>query len=390
MNLGLRYDLQRGVFNQDLDRSISPFIEPGQRGDNNNFGPRIGFAFDAGGDGRSVLRGGYGLYYDNIRTLPQFDERRNFQYIYLFISNPSYPDPFGGRSFLEFATTAAPSITVANNRYVNPYAHHANIGFTRQVGADIALSVDFDFHRGLAYRSVRDINYPVSVGGPRPNRAYARITEIGNLGETKYRALYLRFDKRYSHRWQFLASYTLANAQDYPDGLPADHRNVAADWGPDQTDRRHRLVLSGIVSLPYGIQLSAVTDLRTSPPFDVTAGTDLNRDTIGGDRPPGITRNQGCRDLDFSALNAYRASLGLAPVSEGNIQCSGYASVDLRASKSFNLGRNRMFEIFLQGFNMLNRANFNNPVGNVRSSSFGRPVSVRAPRQLEFAMRFYF
>ncbi len=390
LNLGLRYDLQTGVFNKDLDSSISPFIDAAARGDNNNFGPRFGFAYDLTGDGRSVMRGGYGLYYDNIRTLPQFGERRNFQYINLQIRNPGYPNPFGGRDFLEFASTAAPGITITDNGYVNPYSHQANVSFTRQISSDLAMSVDFNYTKGNAYRSVRDIDIFPGPGLPRPNPEYARITEVGNLGATEYKAMFIRLDKRFADDWQLMASYTLSKSDDYPDGFPQDHTNVDNDWGPDSTDRRHRAVISGIWMLPYGIELSGIADIRSARPVNVTAGTDLNGDAISGDRPPGVTRNQGCRDLDFGAVNAYRQSIGLSAVNEGAFECPNYFNVDFRLSKRFSIGGPRDLELFVQAFNLLNRAHFAIPVGNVRSGAFGTSVSAGFPRQVELAARIHF
>jgi hypothetical protein len=223
---------------------------------------------------------------------------------------------------LDFASDAPESVQVTANDFVNHYSHQFNVGFSQQFGSDLALSVDCNYNRRLACRSSRDLNIMTEPGGPRRNPKYAGVQVIGNEGETLYRELLLRFEKRYSNNWQFLASYTLGKEEDYPDGYPAHHFNAEADWGPDPTDRRHRLVLSGIATLPCDIQVSAVANLRSNLPFNTTAVTDLNGDTIGGDRPPGTTRNQGCRNLDCAALNSYRTSLGLGPVSEGDIDCA--------------------------------------------------------------------
>ena len=124
--------------------------------------------------------------------------------------------------------------------------------------------------------------------------------------------------------------------------------------------------------------------------MDIRAGTDLNGDAISGDRPPGVTRNQGCRDLDFGAVNAYRQSIGLSAVNESAFECPNYFNVDFRLSKRFGLGGARDLELFVQAFNLFNRAHFAIPVGNVRSGAFGTAVSAGFPRQVELAARIHF
>ncbi len=93
------------------------------RGDGNNFGPRIGAAWDATGDGRTNVHAGYGLFYENMRTLQNFGELTWPQSRQIIISNPSFPDALQGRSRDQFVSTAPPNITVMDNDNVSAYAH---------------------------------------------------------------------------------------------------------------------------------------------------------------------------------------------------------------------------------------------------------------------------
>jgi hypothetical protein len=136
-------------------------------------------------------------------------------------------------------------------------------------------------------------------------------------------------------------------------------------------------------------------DLRSSLPFQVNTGTDVNRDTYTNDLAPGTAFRSGCRDLNVDAANSYLSAIGAAGVSEGDIECPGFANLDLRGSKFFNLAGGQRFEIIVQALNLLNRANFNVPIGNLRSSSFGQVTeilpNINAPsRQIEVAVRFAF
>jgi hypothetical protein len=403
-NLGLRYDLQVGPFNEDILDIDFPMEIPfhqgaDQRGDFNNIGPRIGFAWDPTETGRTVIKGGYGLFYDNIRTLlSMLGERTWHQAQTIIIANPGYPDPLGGRSREEFVSTAPPNIEVMANDFENPYAHHFNLGASRQLTSDFALSVDFTYVRRYADLNtapVVNINYP--IGGVRPYPQFGRVDEERSTQENRYKGFFVKLDKRFADRYQYLVSYTWSDSEDrqFRNDDLTQAGFVMSDWYPAQADRRHRLVASGIVQLPYDIQLSAIMDLRSSLPFQVNTGTDVNRDTYTNDLAPGTAFRSGCRDLNVDAANSYLSAIGAAGVSEGDIECPGFANLDLRGSKFFNLAGGQRFEIIVQALNLLNRANFNVPIGNLRSSSFGQVTeilpNINAPsRQIEVAVRFAF
>ena len=103
LNLGLRWDKETGSYNEGVNpasfpRPIPYLGNPGDRGQSHNFGPRFGFAWDITGEAKNVVRGGYGIYYNNIQTLLNFPENRNISQCSVLIVNPTYPDPYGGKS----------------------------------------------------------------------------------------------------------------------------------------------------------------------------------------------------------------------------------------------------------------------------------------------------
>jgi outer membrane receptor protein involved in Fe transport len=107
LNLGVRYDLQYGSFNQNMDLSLYPkplpFIDPPTRHDHNNVQPRLGFAWDLTSTGSSVMRGSWGIYNGTVRNGTFGTELANLLQSNINIRNPSYPDPYGGRPPLDFA-----------------------------------------------------------------------------------------------------------------------------------------------------------------------------------------------------------------------------------------------------------------------------------------------
>ena len=150
--------------------------------------------------------------------------------------------------------------------------------------------------------------------------------------------------------------------------------------------------MSGTVQLPWTVQLSAILDLRSSLPFNPGTTVDINKDGYAADVPSGVALRSGCRDLNLSAVNAYRATFGLAPVD--TVACPSYQDVDLRLSKSIPFQGHR-FELIAQLFNLTNHTNFATPVSNPLSKTFGQVNQIlpyiNAPsRQGEIAVRFEF
>ena len=111
VNLGLRYERLYGSPNEDLDPNDFPrplpFVDVSERGDKNNFGPRLGVAWDLRGDGGTVVRSAYGMYYGHIRLLGTLPEFNNFKTFTVTINNPPYPDPFNGRDPADFIVAAS-------------------------------------------------------------------------------------------------------------------------------------------------------------------------------------------------------------------------------------------------------------------------------------------
>src|SRR6186997_924043 len=132
-----------------------------------------------------------------------------------------------------------------------------------------------------------------------------------------------------------MVSYAFTDSDDNnPMGRYLDPFDLSLDDGPSNGERRHAIVASGSVLIPWGITLGTVWSYRTQRPWSATAGSDLNRDTFNTDLVPGTTRNSGSRNLDLDAVNAYRASIGRAPISDSQIDTSRINIMDMRVSKS--------------------------------------------------------
>jgi Carboxypeptidase regulatory-like domain/TonB dependent receptor-like, beta-barrel len=426
LNLGLRYDLQKGSFNEDIPELLAKIqdklgrggsfpVDPSVvaqpksgRGDFNNFGPRVGLAWDPANNGITNIHAGYGMFYDNIRTLTNFGELTWPQAQQIVITRttcagcPTFPDPFGGRTRESFLSTAPPNITVMSNASVNAYAHQFNVGVNRILTRDVALSADFTFVDRFSDRDTVDPNIPDQTTRARLYPQFGRVSFWQSTADNTYRALLLKVEKRMSGNYQYLVSYTLSSADDnnFISTLGDQYGFTKFDR-PGAADRRHRLVVSGILALPWEMQVSAIGDFRSSLPFSPSSSLDLNSDGYTGDLPGGILPGSGCRSLNIDGINAFRIGRNLTPVTE--VDCPGFSNLDLRFSKYFRIGPTARVEFIAQLFNIFNTANFATPNTSITSgndATSGRPLfgtsqallaNINAPsRQAEFAVRVQF
>jgi hypothetical protein len=411
VDVGLRYDRQFGSFNENITldprvvaavQALGSTANNKSRGDANNFGPRIGVVWDAGGKGNSIVRAGFGVYYDNIRTLNNMiGEQRNFAQYTIAIVNPAYPDPYQGKDPLTFASTAPANLNVLADNFRNPQAENYTVGLTQKLGPDLSFHVDGVYTHTDGDRIKYDLNLPNPTTGLRPLPQYGFIDQDRSILSSDYKALFLRLDKRLSNHYTYLVSYTLAKANDVGSRATnnggffhvTDPTNPGLDAGPADTDRRHSLVASGTGLLPWNMTLGAVWTYRSAAPFSAYSANfsaDGQRQYV-----PGTSRNQGNRDLDLAAVNAYRAANGLSAVPASQIESDRYTSVDVRFAKAIQLAGQTRLELIAQVFNILGADNLNAPfsggqVTNALSSSFGQILTAKNRQQAELAVRFVF
>ncbi len=422
LNLGLRWDAQAKVFNSGLDINDKimfpttgtaaqiPYVDFTKRGDWNNFGPRAALAWDVRSDGKSVVRLGYGLYFNPIFTVNVQGEQTNYRQGAISISNPSYPDPYGGKDPQTFASTAPQNISILANDLENPESRAYTAGFSQSITPTLGIHADVIYNKMSKVTFITNIN-PRANGttGARPLPAFARIDIAQSTGQMDYKALLLRLEKRFEKRTQFLISYTLSKGEG---NLPTtgilarvtQSENPGLDVGPAANDRRHVLVASGAVLLPGDVTLGGVWTYRSTMPFSAITGNDLNGDGLVGDYVPGTTRAMSQTDMTglLNAVNAYRATLNLAPIPASNLDSNRYNSFDLRVSKSFALGGRKQIEVIGQVFNLFGVDNLQASGGaggtgvaagwqqNARSDSYGRILQAFNRQQAEVAVRFVF
>jgi hypothetical protein len=234
-----------------------------------------------------------------------------------------------------------------------------------------------------------DMNYP-NAAGVRPLPQWARILDHKSISQSKYKAMYVRAEKRFAKRYQFLVSYTLASARDdNPQAQVTNPANYNLDWGPANIDQRNVLVASGFVNLGWKFTLGAVWQLRSSLPFSaMTSTTDVDglRQYV-----PGTSRNEGDRVDILTAVNAYRGTLGLAPIPGSQINSSRFNSFDVLVTRPIFVRDRRRIELKAQVFNVFGTTNLTG--GNTTSATsanFGEILNASNLQQAELAARIVF
>ncbi len=372
LNLGLRYDIEQ-VSN------VRNYAVPV---DKNNLQPRLGAAWEPSGWGRTVVRGGAGLYtqqqllyYINRVQLEGPDGTVTISLApdsALFPTFPTVP------VFAPGAVLPPRDIHRVDATFTNPYSLQATAGVERTMFGNLVLAADYVYLNGRDLMSLTDANAPASNLKPaqrsvaaadatRPIPAlpntFRKIITLGNLGESWYHALQIKAN-RSTGRLQAMVSYTLSHAEDMANyQLPEDSRDIQAERARANTDVRHNLVVAvnweapGTGRVLGGWSISGIGKFRSNRPYTITWGDDRNGTTQNDARPEG--RNTGMTD--------------------------SFQNVDLALVRRFRRGT-KVIEARVEAFNLFNTTNYDEYVGAALSSPlFKKPVSAFPKQRLQLA-----
>ena len=432
LNYGARYDLS--TFTLPDSARVDSIIPNGGAGrDSNNVAPRLGFAWTADKEGRFVVRGGSGIFYDKLVL--------GFPAVAAITSGTKIGLLFPQGLTLEITEDVVEQLGIKTIRQVlffqpeltlrfstgteleTPYTVQHSLGMEHAIGSHASWSANLT--RALGYNLVvlRDLNpvIGISLGDPNnpvpvdPDNIGIPVHRDKNVGSiaamvTEGRSWYTGLDLGWKWRGDYGAwysvSYTFSKAIDMASDplkggitLPANSDDIAADRGRSDNDRRHRFVFSASSPLPWlGLRASGVVQAASGLPFNVTTGLDENIDGINTDRPPGVARNTGAR-TKLKPINDLRAENDLPPVR--SLREPTFSQIDLRLSRPFGYQSTRAAggtaptgfggEMYLQIFNLLDRENVGALEGTATSRRFGLPTGLAGPaRTLELGFKLAF
>ena len=420
LNLGVRYDAEFG----SLANDVTGLTTTPHENDLNNFQPRVGFAWDLAGNGRTVIRGGGGLYYDQVFLNVTFNQIRSNSgqqvTVTTFNTNrdPAFAnDPLGGRTFEDFRSSAG-ALNVARlaSDAEQPHVWSWSIGIARQLLADIAVTADFvgqssnsmlrsidsNLSCCLADGSafpIRTAVYPelggTVTGVARPDPRFNVIQDYMTNGRSRYKGLQIAVDKRMRHGFQAGISYLVSRNEDDHNGAfsyPNNMFNIADEFSDSLQDQRHRFVANWVANLPGQFTFGGIFFAGSGRAIGVTTGgADLNGDgTSAGDRPTcGIV----------ATFSAACGTLGIPDgqrVPRNALRSAAVYRFDLRLSRKFRFSTHSAIEPQLEVFNLFNRQNYDPTTYNasLASARFGQPGRSAGlpylPRQVQLGVRMTF
>jgi hypothetical protein len=456
LNLGLRWDPY--IPFHDLDRQFSQlrvgqqsvvfpsappgYVFPGDPGVSdttqqnhwNNWAPRLGFAFDPTGSGRTSIRGGYGVFYSQVRQQAnnQLSTNQPFS-LKLVITNPSgglanpYSDtgnPFpyspvtasgGARFFLPM------SIQEWDPAFRDATVQQWNINVQRQI-ASWVTTVAYVGGLGRHLFLTSEIN-PAVYGRAGANADarrlyapyYSSILDQMSTGSSSYNALQVTANKRLSHGLTVLLNYTWSKLIDdaSDDGtLPFNPFNLSANRAVSDNDVPHRFAgsfvwqVSGVAqhggllrAVTSGWEVNGIVTQQSGSPFNVLSGVDNSRSAVNADHADQIAdwRLSGDRP-EADRIGRYfntSAFVVNAPGTFGDtarnlLRGPRKSNVDLGLAKSFVMAGHRRVQFRAEAFNLLNHANFGGPNATVSAATFGRITTAGNPRVMQLALKVIF
>ncbi|MGH9467157.1 MAG: hypothetical protein ACRD1Y_07355, partial [Terriglobales bacterium] len=441
LNLGTRYSMDLNTYGeadqpnargyQALKGIASPYASKLPTTDMGDISPIIGFTYDLTGHGTQLLRGGFGMYYGQafvnfvFGTLSQSTPtiysnvyNETLSGVGAACNNCDVPGsggiPLSSWKFgvdsgpvytgaVPTSLTAGASSSIMDPDFRNAVSEQWNLGYTWGMTPTSALIVDYVHELGLHESRTININpYLDAQTGTRVLTAAFNAAGLPPLGaisdaqaanRSRYDSFSVEWRRRMTHNFSVDASYNLAQSLAWG-GRAADNGNRPAtlnpwnpvNFGPSDTDQRHRIVFSGIFNLPWGVNFAPILQWASAPPYAASAGSNIFGYGSGFTTPYAIVPNS-----DPTEYTAYATASPVFDPSTGfytlpclqngtchelainSLRAQSFFDVDARFGKRLALRDWGSVNLFFQAFDLTNRTNFGSYNGNVRSSSFGLP-----------------
>ena len=463
LNLGVRYDLQF-PFTDPQNRKLAfvpgqqstvtasapvGLLFPGDTGvsrgivetDVNNIAPRVGFAWDPKGDGRTAVRAAFGMFYGSITgnewnttaDNQPFTVRQSFPTVFT-LADPYRNLPGGVGPFPFSYSPGTPRFTLPAQvfgpslDFVWPVSYQTNVTVEREIGRSFSVSASYVVSNARHLASGVDNNYPVFGPGATAANVNARrpylpgtigaATVLSSIFGSDYKGLQLSAERRGSHL-SAKAYYSFGRGYDDVDfqggGLPGvqSAARLADERARTSADRRHMFSLSGVWKVDYfkdsasplsvlarDWTVSAIVILQSGTPLTIASGQDRNLDGVTNDRAdlvgdPSVDHSQS-RDVLIEGWFNVAAFAQPALGTNGNtgrniIDGPGYRNADLGLFRDVRLKGRAMFQFRLEATNVLNTVNLSNPGLNLAApATFGKIRSAKNMRQIQLGARVSF
>jgi hypothetical protein len=456
INAGLRWEYygilseKNGLLsNLDVNGNLvlvgSPTLDHLYNRDLNNFGPRLGLAWNP--YTRTVVRANYGIYYDYIPQDIMLDSFTNSAGV---STNPIGPKPVTGLDFNQNAfngsspatpiltpTSLPQSIFFIDRNLRTPYMQTWSFNLQQQVGNSVGLEAGYVGTKGTRLVRLRDANQPDVITGVRPNPEFRFMDEFGSISNSTYHALQLTARIRNWHGLSGFAGYVFSKSlDDASDGidfnfataaLPQDSNNLKAEKGPSTFDSRHRFTTAFnyqvpvLIALPHlltaGWQLNTILTVQSGRPIPIVNSGDTSSNSVppffdtasNFHQRPNVVPGQPFILPNWNPATGYlnpnafsMPALGFGDLGRNAIYGPGFWNADFSVTKNFNLTERLLLQLRFEFFNIFNHPQFSLPGNSFGSASFGMVTATPdvaqgnpglgggGPRVLQFAARFQF
>jgi Carboxypeptidase regulatory-like domain len=382
---------------------------------NKNFQPRVGFAWTPFKNGKTVLRGAYGIYVDQPMT----------SIVTATSGNPplAIPLTFTGTVRLDNAINVAGPSGLApqtiDHDFDNAYMQSWNLNAQHEF-SKFVLMVGYIGSKGTHLITRRNLNQPVNGVRPYPTLSLSspilpgtplgNITQVEGTGNSSYDALWVTATRRLTNNLQFDASYTWSKSLDYNSystgGIVAqDSYDLAGSRGLSDFDARHRFVISAIYVLPFrgnrlvdGWQLAAIVQSQSGNPVNIVTTNSSVNGVAGTLRPDvnGPINSLGSVDVWFDT-SVFTPVARLGNLGRNVVIGPTFNNTDFSVTKTTKLNERFRLQLRAEIFDLFNHANLGQPGNVVGTPSFGRITNTRFPtgetgssRQIQFALRLIF
>jgi outer membrane receptor protein involved in Fe transport len=458
LNLGLRYELalpwvqpddlwstfRPGQKSQMIPTAPTGIVFPGDAGiprgqmqtDKNNFAPRVGFAWDVMGNGRTSLRGAYGIFNESTNADIIQNVGQPFRYTYT-VSNPGpFVDPLIGQppippgiNLSNPTFTGTQDLAFPDPNFRTGYIQGFNMNVQRQVLRDLAIQVGYVGRLGrkliMGYSSNPAIFRPgATLGNTNARRIYqgfGDLRSISSQANSGYNGLQVEVNKRFSSGFSLQGAYTFSRSIDMRSGIAAvgattpNVFNLRSDIGLSDFHAKHIANFSWIWDLPKptsgnavlravvsGWQINGLVNLRTGLPVNILSGTDAALSGTSNQRPnvigDPILSGGRSRGETVAAWFDRTKFVAAATGTFGNTGRNaligpGQAVINAGVFRTFKLpGREGLrLQIRSEFFNVTNHVNLGQPNASLASGvNMGRITSAGAARVIQFAAKVQF
>jgi hypothetical protein len=439
VNIGLRWEYngvpneifnRLGVYNfatQTISAVGANGVERPYNRQFTNFGPRAGFSYDPFGKGKTVVRGGAGIYYDQPVT----------NIVSPLSSNPPFVTSVNNTSNVNIANPfnlppgGASAINAIDPNFKSGVVYSYNLNVQQEAFGTV-FQVGYVGSQGRHLRITGDINQ--GIGGVRPVSKFSSIAIQESTSNSEYNGLWLSANKRLAKGLTFSASYTFSKSIDNnsvgsSNPQAQNFYNLSSERALSDFDARHRFVLSGVYLLPFtangaftkrvveGWSVSPIVNLQSGNPFSpivpLTAtlapgatpvpGVIYNSGSLEGFDRPNIVAGQPLYVSNpspsqwLNPLAFTRQNGGFGNAGRNILTAPGLQDIDVALSKTTAIRERVSLQFRAEAFNLFNHPNFGQPINSITAATFGQITSTRttrgdlgSSRQLQLGMKLIF